>query len=182
MLCSPSEAHSTIYEFSDAELRAAVEEARSRGTYVMAHVYTDEGIRRCLKAGVRSIEHANFASEETIAMMPHQPLIWTRPLFLSCNASKAPPRPSCRNSSSIILRKRFLEGNKYINGRSDTAYPLLSAQICGELTRGAPNCENSKSEWGSILAVDIVSSATTVNAGLLMQRGKLGVITPGCLC
>ena len=65
----PSEAHATLYEFSEAELQAAVEEARARGTYVMAHVYTDEGIRRCLRAGVRSIEHANFASEATVAMM-----------------------------------------------------------------------------------------------------------------
>src|SRR5215471_14710461 len=65
----PSEAHSTLYEYSEPELRAIVEEAQSRGTYVMAHVYTDEGIRRCLKAGVRSIEHGNFANEETIALM-----------------------------------------------------------------------------------------------------------------
>jgi imidazolonepropionase-like amidohydrolase len=65
----PSEAHSTLYEYSEPELQAIVEEAKSRGTYVMAHTYTDEGIRRCLRAGVRSIEHGNFASEETIAMM-----------------------------------------------------------------------------------------------------------------
>jgi len=65
----PSEAHATLYEFSEAELSAAVEEAASRGTYVMAHAYTDAGIRRCLRAGVRSIEHANFASEETVAMI-----------------------------------------------------------------------------------------------------------------
>src|SRR5271166_2856481 len=65
----PSEAHATLYEYSEAELSAVVEEAASRGTYVMAHVYTDEGIRRCLKAGVRSIEHGNFANEEIIAMM-----------------------------------------------------------------------------------------------------------------
>ena len=65
----PSEAHATLYEYSEAELSAAVEEAASRSTYVMAHVYTDAGIRRCLKAGVRSIEHANFAREETVAMI-----------------------------------------------------------------------------------------------------------------
>ena len=53
----------------EAELNAAVEEAAARGTYVMAHVYTDEGVRRCLKAGVRSIEHANFVNEKTVAMM-----------------------------------------------------------------------------------------------------------------
>src|SRR5215472_14477454 len=55
----PSEAHATLYEFSLDELRAIVEEARSRGTYVMAHVYTDEGVSRCLQSGVRSIEHGN---------------------------------------------------------------------------------------------------------------------------
>src|SRR5260370_11810534 len=65
----PAEGHATRYDFSDAELRAAVEEAAARDTYVMAHVYTDEGVRRCLKAGVRSIEHANFVNEDTVAMM-----------------------------------------------------------------------------------------------------------------
>src|SRR5262249_42954108 len=65
----PSAAHPTIYEYSLDELRAIVEEAKGRGTYVMAHVYTDEGVRRCLQAGVRSIEHANFVSEETVAEM-----------------------------------------------------------------------------------------------------------------
>jgi imidazolonepropionase-like amidohydrolase len=65
----PSEAHSTLYEYSEPELQAIVEEAKSRGTCIMAQVYTDEGIRRRLTAGVRSIEHGNFASEETIAMM-----------------------------------------------------------------------------------------------------------------
>jgi imidazolonepropionase-like amidohydrolase len=65
----PSEGHPSIYEYSLEELRAIVEEAQGRGTYVMAHVYTDEGVRRCLLAGVRSIEHANFVSEETVAMM-----------------------------------------------------------------------------------------------------------------
>ena len=65
----PAEGHATRYEFSEEELRAVVEEAAARGTYVMAHVYTDEGVRRCLKAGVRSIEHGNFMSEETVAAM-----------------------------------------------------------------------------------------------------------------
>ncbi len=65
----PAEGHASRYEFSDAELRAAVEEAAARDTYVMAHVYTDDGVRRCLAAGVRSIEHGNFVTEETVAMM-----------------------------------------------------------------------------------------------------------------
>ncbi len=78
----PSEAHATLYEYSEAEISAVVEEAASRSTYVMAHVYTDAGIRRCLRAGVRSIEHANFASEETVAMMAESGAFFD-PTFIS---------------------------------------------------------------------------------------------------
>jgi imidazolonepropionase-like amidohydrolase len=63
----PAEGHPTRYEFSREELAAIVEEATARDTYVMAHVYTDEGVRRCLDAGIRSIEHGNFMSRETMA-------------------------------------------------------------------------------------------------------------------
>src|SRR5262249_38158669 len=65
----PSEAHATRYEYSMEEMRAIVEEARARGTYVMAHAYSDEAGRRCLAAGVRYIEHANFNTEGTVEMM-----------------------------------------------------------------------------------------------------------------
>ena len=65
----PAEGHPTLYEFSEAELAAIVEEARARGTYVMAHVYTDEGVLRCLRAGVRSIEHGNFMREATMVKL-----------------------------------------------------------------------------------------------------------------
>src|SRR5215468_4716953 len=65
----PAEGHPTRYEFSLAELAAIVEEAAARGTYVMAHVYTDEGVLRCLRAGVRSIEHGNFMREATMVKL-----------------------------------------------------------------------------------------------------------------
>ena len=51
--------------FSVSELEAIVEEARMAGTYVSAHVYTDEAIRRCVEAGVHSLEHCNLIEAET---------------------------------------------------------------------------------------------------------------------
>ena len=84
----PAEGHATRYEFSEAELAAVVEEAASRGTYVMAHVYTDEGVRRCLKAGVRSIEHANFVGEETVQIMADCGAFYV-PTFISLNSGSA---------------------------------------------------------------------------------------------
>src|SRR6478609_3272016 len=51
--------------YSVSELEAIVEEARMAGTYVSAHVYTDEAIRRCVEAGVHSLEHCNLIQAET---------------------------------------------------------------------------------------------------------------------
>ena len=68
------------------ELGAIVEEAKGRGTYLMARMYTDEGVRRCLLAGVRSIEHANFVSEETVAMMA-QHGAYLEPTFIFARAT-----------------------------------------------------------------------------------------------
>jgi imidazolonepropionase-like amidohydrolase len=56
-------------ELTEEEIRAAVEEAESRGTHVAAHAHGAEGAKRAIRAGVRSIEHASLIDDETIAMM-----------------------------------------------------------------------------------------------------------------
>ncbi|HVQ88224.1 MAG TPA: amidohydrolase family protein [Actinomycetes bacterium] len=56
-------------EFSEAEIRAAVEEAALYGTVVAAHAHGAEGIKRATRAGVRSIEHGSFADDEALALM-----------------------------------------------------------------------------------------------------------------
>jgi imidazolonepropionase-like amidohydrolase len=56
-------------EFSEAELRAAVEEAALYGTHVAAHAHGAEGIKRAVRAGVRSIEHGSLMDDEAIELM-----------------------------------------------------------------------------------------------------------------
>lgn len=56
-------------EFSAAELAAAVEEAALYGKHVAAHAHGAEGIKRAVRAGVRSIEHACYLDDEGIALM-----------------------------------------------------------------------------------------------------------------
>lgn len=51
--------------FSEAELRAAVEEAAMAQTYVAAHLYTDEAIARAVRCGIHSLEHCNLITEAT---------------------------------------------------------------------------------------------------------------------
>src|ERR671923_144540 len=52
-------------QFSVDELRAAVEEAEARETYVTAHAHNVRGIRNGLEAGVRCFEHGTFLDEAT---------------------------------------------------------------------------------------------------------------------
>ena len=56
-------------EYTEAEIRAAVEEAGRRGRFVAAHAHGAEGIKRAVRAGARSIEHGSLMDDEAIALM-----------------------------------------------------------------------------------------------------------------
>jgi imidazolonepropionase-like amidohydrolase len=56
-------------EFTEAEIRAAVEEAARHGTFVAAHAHGADGIKNAVRAGVRTIEHGSFLDDEGIALM-----------------------------------------------------------------------------------------------------------------
>lgn len=56
-------------EYTEAQIRAAVEEAKKHGTFVAAHAHGAEGIKRAVRAGVRSIEHGSLMDDESIALM-----------------------------------------------------------------------------------------------------------------
>jgi imidazolonepropionase-like amidohydrolase len=56
-------------EFTEDELRAAVETAGEAGTHVAAHAHGTEGIKRAVRAGARSIEHGSLLDDEGIELM-----------------------------------------------------------------------------------------------------------------
>ncbi len=51
-------------QYTEQEMRAAVEAASDYGTYVMAHLYTKESMHRAARAGIRSFEHGQMLDEE----------------------------------------------------------------------------------------------------------------------
>src|SRR5262249_14959221 len=55
--------------FNDEELAAIVDEARKANLYVAAHAHGDEGAGAAVRAGVRSIEHGTWMSDETLKAM-----------------------------------------------------------------------------------------------------------------
>jgi len=59
----------TPYQFTAAQLTAAVEEAHRLGTFVGVHAMGEPGTLYAAQAGVASIDHATQLSDETIRLM-----------------------------------------------------------------------------------------------------------------
>jgi imidazolonepropionase-like amidohydrolase len=56
-------------QYSSVEIRAVVDEANRRDSYVAAHAYSPEAIRHSVENGIRSIEHGNLLDDEVAALM-----------------------------------------------------------------------------------------------------------------
>lgn len=78
-------------QFTEKELRAGVEAAADWNTYVMAHVYTPTGIKRAIRAGVKSIEHGQLADDDSIKMMRDNDVWWSLQPFLQDEDSNVYP-------------------------------------------------------------------------------------------
>lgn len=92
-------------QFTPEEMRASVDAARDWGTYVCAHVYTSEGIQRCITAGVRSIEHGQLADEDTVRMMADNDTWWSIQPFLADEDSNTYTDPK-----AIAAQKAVADG------------------------------------------------------------------------
>jgi imidazolonepropionase-like amidohydrolase len=60
---------STVYQYTEAELKAAVEEAARLSRRVAVHATGEPGTLFAAQAGVASIDHANQLSDETMRLM-----------------------------------------------------------------------------------------------------------------
>lgn len=58
----------TNLQFSEDEIRAAVDEAEMAGLYCMGHAYTARSVNRGLRCGVRSLEHCNLIDESSVEL------------------------------------------------------------------------------------------------------------------
>lgn len=87
-------------QYTEREMRAAVEAAADWGTYVCAHVYTSAGIRRAIAAGVKSIEHGQLADEATVKLMADQGVWWSIQPFLA--DEDANPKSDPRQQAKLL--------------------------------------------------------------------------------
>ena len=69
--------HIESNEYTEAELRAAVEAAGDWGTYVTVHAYNPNAMQRAIRAGVKVIDHGQLADDETARLMADKGIWWS---------------------------------------------------------------------------------------------------------
>lgn len=70
-------------QYSDAEIKAAVVEARRWGKWVAAHAHGVDGIKATIRAGVRTVDHGSYLDDEAIALLKasHRQTFYVPTLF-----------------------------------------------------------------------------------------------------
>ena len=164
--------------FSRSELEAIVEEAKMAGTYVSAHLYTDEAIRRCVEAGVHSLEHCNLITPETAALAAAKgavavPTLVTFDKLASEGVSLGFPP----DSIAKVEKVRVAGMDSLAIMRKAGLTMAYGSDLLGEMHRH--QSEEFVIRGRALPAHEVIASATHIAAKLLRQDGKLGVVAPG---
>jgi tryptophan 2-monooxygenase len=178
---SPSDdpGHAT---YSQEEMDVLVATAGDLDIPVTPHSYGDEGIRRAVRAGVRSIEHGNLASAETLTMMQDAGvfLVPTQYLILS-KARNGDDDPSLA-ALPEYARRKF---TRYRGALLDAAESLAASdvRIAFGTDAGMFAHDDNWREFPMLVSNGItplraLQAATSVAAELL-RLDDLGVIAEG---
>ena len=165
-------------QYSNDEMRAIVEEAAGWHTYVMAHAYTPEAIRRAIDNGVRSIEHANLIDRDTAEHLAAAggfavPTLATYDTLHRFGRELGFPEISLEKLSDVRE-----EGLRSLEILQQAGVPIgYGTDLLGPMHRHQTSEFRIRRE--AMAAFDIIRSATIVNAALLNREGELGVVAPG---
>jgi len=163
-------------QLTDVELAAIVDEAHRLGRRVAAHAHPDAAARSAVRAGVDSIEHGSFLTEETLQLMKAKGT-WLVPTLLAGEwvggkTDKLPPEIAVKAKAAIAARsdafRRALKSGVKIAFGTDAAV--------------APH-ELSAREFGLMVGLGmspVQSLRTTLGAAELLGLGdRIGTLEKG---
>ena len=167
-----------MLQFSVDELKAAVEEARNLGTYVSAHLYTDEAIRRALACGVHSLEHCNLITAETAALAAKQGAVAVPTVITYQILAKEAGSLGMRPESLAKIETVRQAGLDSLEVMWKAGLPMAyGTDLLGEMHR------HQSGEFAirarAVPPIDVLRSATTLAAKLCGLEGRAGIIEPG---
>ena len=164
--------------YSLQETRAIVDEAAARHTYVLAHAYTPEAIRRAVECGVRTIEHGNLIDAPTAALMAERGA-YAVPTLITYEALARDGERLGLGPESVAKIAQVREAGL----RSLEIFRSAGVKLgLGTDLLGASH--GLQSEELLIRAqvqtpLEVLQSATLIGAEILGQPGRLGEVVAG---
>src|SRR5882724_3346247 len=174
---SPSDELDTT-QFTVAEMRAAVEEAQAVGKYVLAHAYSDSAVRNAVAAGVRSIEHGNLIREAAakaikdagaflVPTMVTYEAIYREGKKYGIGDHQVAKIDMARQQSMQGLTYAYKAGCKIGSGSDLLGDMMTQRAVEFELKAQV------------MKPMEVLLSATKVNAELFRMTEKIGSVEPG---
>ncbi|MHB0962274.1 MAG: metal-dependent hydrolase family protein [Gemmatimonadaceae bacterium] len=163
--------------FTEAELRAIVEAARSSGRAVVAHASTPEGMRRAIVAGVESVEHGDGGTDETWRLMQERNVTFC-PTLAAGDATRqyagwkkgVDPEPAAIIAKRASFRAALAAGVTMCVGGDVGVYP-----------HGDDAREMEMMVDYGMTPLAVMKAATSGNAKLLHWEERVGRVAPGML-
>lgn len=108
---------STPFQYTEAELRAAVEEAARVGKRVAVHATGEPGTLYAARAGVVSIDHADQLSDETMRLMRDKQIFAVPTFAISDILPTTPPlprKPTATTKCSTFTGRNFASSSPLV--------------------------------------------------------------------
>ncbi|MFL3660442.1 MAG: amidohydrolase family protein [Polaribacter sp.] len=167
-------------QFTIEEIKAICETAKDYGMYVAAHAHGDEGMRRAIIGGVKTIEHGTYMSTGTMELMKKHDAY----LVPTITAGKevAEKAKIAGFYPDIVVPKALAVGPQ-IQGTFASAYKK-GVGIAFGTDAGVFKHGNNGKEFGFMVeagmpAMETIQSATVTNAMLLNMESEIGQIKKG---
>jgi imidazolonepropionase-like amidohydrolase len=165
-------------QYREDEIRAIVNECAERRTYVAAHCHPASAIRRCVEFGVRSIEHgtlidddtARFVAERGAYIVPTMVVIFTL-----VEMGKELGFPAVSQEKAEYAYKQALSGMDKM--RSAGVKIGFGTDLLGSTY--VQECREFTIRSEVFTPLELLRQATSTNAEMMLQQGKLGCIAPG---
>jgi imidazolonepropionase-like amidohydrolase len=167
----------TPYQYSEAELAAAVREAARVGKHVAVHATGEPGTLYAARAGVVSIDHAFQLSEETMRLM-HEKQIFAVPTFTIIDyfvTHAATPAQAAHERELQELHVRDFAK------QLAAGVPIAVGSDVGPFPHGTQALEFAFLVKFGMTPLAALQAGTLNGAKLLGWEGKIGALKPGYL-